>query len=62
MSPTLYDTEYKTLADLGVVGGNPLAVVDMCEQGSGAWFKARLGIPTASNAALIACIACPICV
>ena len=53
MSPTLYDTEYKTLADLGVVGGNPLAVVDMCEQGSGAWFKARLGIPTASNAALI---------
>lgn len=53
MSPALFDVEEKTLAEIGVKGGNPLAVAVMCEQEGSVWFGARAGIPTASNAALI---------
>jgi putative phage-type endonuclease len=42
--------ETSTLADLGIVNGNPHAVVLTCAQHDQAWFDARLGIPTASKA------------
>tara|TARA_R110000822_G_scaffold294544_1_gene416652 strand:+ start:954 stop:1673 length:720 start_codon:yes stop_codon:yes gene_type:complete len=51
--PCLFDIEYKTLADFGVKGGNLSAVVVDCAQGSQDWFGSRLGIMTASNAALL---------
>ena len=47
----LTEPEYKTLADLGVKGGNPDAVVALCDQNSQEWFGLRCGILTASNAA-----------
>ena len=49
--PTLYDPPpERTLADVGVIGGNPAAIVIDCEQGTNAWFTARIGRFTASHA------------
>ena len=53
MNDPFAPTEYKTLADVGVKGGNPLARVAMCEQGTAEWFAERLGILTASHADMV---------
>ena len=53
MTPKLFDTEEKTLIDLGLKTASKDAIALVVEQGSQAWFTARLGIITASEASNI---------
>lgn len=45
----LYDTEYKKLEDIGIIGSKQ-AIVACVEQGTEEWFGLRLGVVSASRA------------